>query len=211
MLKTYSSFAAILVTALSVSSPASAAPMFNPSSGHWYDVVSSGANGSWDNAEANAVSLGGHLVTLNDAVEEAWVRGAFGLSTWYWIGYNDAVIEGAFVWSSGETPGYTNWVEGEPNNAMPTTAGEDYAMLNHNPITGAWNDWSHLRPDYLNINISGIAEYITAGPTFAVPEPATIFIFALGLAGLGVMRRRNVVEIAQAMTTSCTVLVQAGR
>jgi len=53
------------------------APTFNSTTGHWYDIVSSGSNGSWDNAESNAIALGGHLVTINDAKEESWLRKTF--------------------------------------------------------------------------------------------------------------------------------------
>lgn len=161
------------------------AAIFNPGTGHWYELVSSGAGGEWDTAETAAIGLGGHLVTINDSTEEDWLRSNFGSSTRYWIGYNDVASEGSYVWSSGEAPGYSNWDGGEPNNASPPLEGEDYAVLNWNSTTGGWNDWSHARPDYYNI--SGIAEYATPTPEAS----STLVLLTMAAAGLGVLRRRT--------------------
>ena len=35
-----------------------------------------------------------------------------------WIGYNDIDNEGTFVWDDGSTSTYTNWADGEPNDAI---------------------------------------------------------------------------------------------
>jgi len=172
--------AAVALAACAVSS-AWAVPTFNPATGNWYDVVSSGANGSWQNAENNAIALGGHLVTTNNAAEEIWLRTNFGTQR-FWIGFNDVASEGNFVWSSGEAVTYTNWGGGEPNNAGGI---EDFAVMNWNQSTAHWNDWSHLRPDFNTFGpFNGIAEYAR------VPEPTTLLLLGLGLAGLGFARKR---------------------
>jgi hypothetical protein len=108
----------------------------NPTNGHTYYLAS---GTTWVSGEAIAVSLGGHLATINDAAENEFVRasvlGFDGADRRGWIGYNDVASEGNFVWSSGQTPGYTQWNTGEPNNANGT---EHYAeMLGSN---GNWND-----------------------------------------------------------------------
>ena len=69
---------------------------------------------SWDEAEAQAVALGGHLVTVNDAAEDAFLNSWAGEG--YWIGLTDRNGEGNWEWVSGEPVTYTNWLNGEPNN-----------------------------------------------------------------------------------------------
>ena len=86
-----------------------------------------------------AVGLGGHLVAINDAEENSWIRcnvatadGINGEDAW--IGLNDAASEGTFVWSNGDKATYTNWGGGEPNDAGGV---EDVAQLR---TDGRWND-----------------------------------------------------------------------
>ena len=97
-----------------------------------------------------AVQLGGHLVAINDAEENAWlletfrdyIEGSWGI----WIGLNDIQSEGQWVWSSGELVSYTNWGGSEPNNL----GGEDVASLYG---YGGWNDLNGNR-----YSIYGIVE-----------------------------------------------------
>ncbi len=82
------------------------------------------------------MGLGGHLVTINDAAERAWLVTTFGSSPYYWIGFNDIAVEGSWVWVNGELTPYTNWAGGEPNNWW---SGEDPAVMNW-ISRGLWND-----------------------------------------------------------------------
>ncbi|WP_300007294.1 bluetail domain-containing putative surface protein [Anabaena sp. AL09] len=94
--------------------------------------------GSWTQAQAQAASLGGNLVTVNDAAENQFLVNTFGGSENLWIGLTDEVTEGTFKWANGEAVTYTNWAPGEPNNL----GNEDYAEFNFGGV-GKWND----RPD----------------------------------------------------------------
>jgi hypothetical protein len=110
----------------------------NPATGHDYLYVAAPLM-PWAEAEANAVSLGGHLVTVNDAAEGEWLVATFG--TEYWIGLNDIAVEGEWVWVSGEPATFTNWQPGEPNDGQPgdPSVGEDAAAMRSIPQT-VWND-----------------------------------------------------------------------
>jgi Ca2+-binding RTX toxin-like protein len=93
------------------------------------------AIGSWTQAQAQAVSVGGNLVTINDALENQFLLSAFGGNGQLWIGLTDAVNEGVFRWANGETVTYTNWAPGQPDNFRD----EDYAEFN-GISPGKWND-----------------------------------------------------------------------
>ncbi|TWT46101.1 Lectin C-type domain protein [Phycisphaerae bacterium RAS1] len=109
-------------------------PFQNPANGHWYYLTSFG---SWSHHEQLAIGRGGHLVSINDAAENEWVRSTFspagGFDRSFVIGINDAAVEGTFEWSSGEPVTYTNWAAGEPNGG----AFENYGQMVPN---GTWND-----------------------------------------------------------------------
>src|SRR5688572_15573049 len=120
-----------------------AGPITNAANAHIYYLLSTN---TWTASEAEAVGLGGHLVTINDAAENQWVQNTFFPWTGdagLWIGLNDAANEGQFVWASGEPVTFIYWYPGEPNNL----GGEDYAAIRRPgevPPTGSWNDTSGL-------------------------------------------------------------------
>ena len=81
---------------------------------------------SWEEAEANAQKLGGHLVTINDAAENQFVASNFSRSFRdlgsyaAWIGTTDIDHKGQWTWSSSESALYSNWggaINGTPDNA----------------------------------------------------------------------------------------------
>ena len=118
-------------------------------------LLSSGAT-SWSEAQAEAESLGGNLVAIDDAAEQNWLRQTFGSSERFWIGLSDRNVEGDFQWVNGETSSYRNWAAGEPNDYKfngDFPAGEDYILMNWNSA-GQWNDM----PDRFAGTFRGVIE-----------------------------------------------------
>ena len=97
--------------------------------GHTYFLTSAG---TWAEAEAEAVSHGGHLVSVNDAAEQDFINGMLSGSTW--IGFTD---EGSSSWGwvNGDPDTYTNWAPPEPNGG----AGENCGV-SEEAWGGLWND-----------------------------------------------------------------------
>lgn len=100
----------------------------NPATGHWYAIVE---GTTWTAGEAYAVSLGGHLATINDAAEDRWIAVTFKQEAF--VGLNDIDKEGTWVWASGEPVTYTNWLPDEP-----WVGGGDVVHLNFDE-TGAFS------------------------------------------------------------------------
>lgn len=153
-------------------------PAINSSNGHIYYLLT---QDNWSASEMEAVSLGGHLVTINDADENAWIVSAFsnfgGVPRALWIGMNDAAVEGSFLFVSGEPVGYTNWGPSEPNNAA-SGVGEDWVhIFPPNDTAGRFPKWNDAP------NVSNAFGFIFNGvvEVAAVPEPSTFALVALVL------------------------------
>jgi hypothetical protein len=115
----------------------------NPDNNHRYLLT---PEMTWQEAENFARDMGGHLVTINDQLENQWLMQTFVTQNtqFLWIGINDQERENQFFWSSGENSQYQNWAKGEPNN-NPKQGGEDFGVLNGlaNPFNrplGTWSD-----------------------------------------------------------------------
>ncbi len=121
---------------------------------------------TWTDAEAQAVAMGGHLVTVNDATENLFLVNTFGTES-LWIGYTDAAVEGQWEWVSGETSTYTNWAPGQPDNYLGS---QDYARYTNYQSLGNWDDLDN------NQNLRGIVEIKNTTPTVTLavsPESVT--------------------------------------
>jgi hypothetical protein len=171
-----------LFAAFPVSASILSGPIVNPANGHTYYLLD---QAFWTTAEAEAVSLGGHLATVNDAAEDAFIFSNFaplispsGQNRSLLIGLNDVAAEGTFVWVSGEPVGYTNWQTGQPN---ADRFDSDYVGIYVTFGTpGTWHD-------LLN---NGDFGDVTYGVVEVVPEPCVGLLAACALA-LGRRRPRH--------------------
>ena len=109
--------------------PAPEALEFNPDTGHFYWLTP--AAQTWHDAEVYAYAEHGHLVTIDDAAEQAWLVDSFGAHD-PWIGYADHNGSGLFTWSTGDEGAYTNWNASSPGtpNGSPQYA--------HLAASGQW-------------------------------------------------------------------------
>jgi len=176
----------LLVSAASAFSTTLTGPIYNPANGHSYYLLTTSP---WTAAETEAVSLGGHLVTVNDAAENNFILATFsnygGVARALWTGLNDAAVENAFVWTSGETSLFRNWELGQPDDGGGFYPTEDYILIWPSPgprSPGEWNDYinSNTFPD-MPMNVFGVVE---------VPEPSSIALFLSGIAGMLLIRRK---------------------
>lgn len=163
-------------------------PVINPTNGHSYYLLTPE---TWTKSQAEAVTLGGNLVTINDATENSWVTSTFSNFTGViggralWIGLTDAASEGTFIWASGEPVLYTNWDPSEPNNHLGI---EDWGQILP-PGDSRYPRWNDA-PDVINpfgTTTDGVVEVMTV-----VSEPnKSVLLLLGGLLLLAHSRLRN--------------------
>src|SRR5262249_14516222 len=101
----------------------------------------------WDSAESDCVAWGGHLVSITDAKEEAFIDATFiatinaempdgGGNSGVWIGADDKQGEGMVGWSDGDPFTFTDWGVKEPNDTNHTKNCVFLAAPFHK-----WNDY----------------------------------------------------------------------
>jgi hypothetical protein len=119
---------------------------YDAATGHYYAQVD---GTTWVEAEDLAVSYGGHLVTVNDQMEQDWLSATFPTPNLF-IGLNDREQEGTWVWTSGEVTSFFPWTPGEPNDWEEGVPGEDFAVMNWTDEGGTvgWNDVPETEPAF---------------------------------------------------------------
>jgi len=119
---------------------------------------------TWEEAEANAVKLGGHLVTINDIGENNWVTKEFSQPGYYydgdslssdpasfthfWLGAKQSKAEGIWTWLDGSTYGfdlYPPTVDNFENLFLRTVFNLPPSFSNYNGKTGFW--WNGVAND----------------------------------------------------------------
>jgi hypothetical protein len=87
----------------------------------------------WREARVYCENLGGYLVTIGSASENAFVENlADPLDDDVWIGLSDEVNEGNWEWVTGEPVMYVNWEDNAPHGEE-----DDYVEMHRD---GTWND-----------------------------------------------------------------------
>ena len=160
----------VLLSAASAQAPVVETTAIHPTTGHLYIELSPS---NWFEAEAQAVALGGHLVTVNSQSEWNWIRSTFQTcGRPLWIGLTDSANEGSFKWVSGEPVSFTAWKLNEPNDFG---GNEDHAVQDWG---GAWYDLNGAQTETGEFPcqakpIRGLVE-ITGNTMAATPESLSV-------------------------------------
>ncbi|MEP6746152.1 MAG: lectin-like protein [Bacteroidota bacterium] len=100
---------------------------------------------SWPAAKLASSQVNGHLVTITDVGEDAFIKTNLPQPDYgAWIGLYNTGTVGSFAWVTGEPVNYTDWNIGEPNNegGNATTVAEPYVHIRSAAPNDKWNDIS---------------------------------------------------------------------
>ena len=168
--------------------------------------------GTWQEAQDFAVSIGGNLVSITSQTEQNFIDSNFRYyNTTSLLGLltGGKKVNGSWTWSDGSAWSYTNWQPGQPD----AWGGQDvmhYVGNNGNGPIGAtlWDDyWGDSAGGISNYGLYGYSGFIvewTSTPAApgnnAVPEPsewAAMGLLGAGLLGLVVRGRKKKLEVNQ--------------
>jgi hypothetical protein len=96
---------------------------------------------TWHQARDYAYGQGAILACITSAAENQFVHDNFA-GNHLWLGATDEIMEGVWLWLSGEPFVYAQWCSGEPNNAISS---EDYLHFDMRE-GGCWNDLYNNHP-----------------------------------------------------------------
>lgn len=134
---------------LTVRSPLSDKDLYeDPDTGHLYYLTEPTR---WTDAQAEAESVDGNLVTINDEAEHDFLWSSFGRATPFWIGLTDREEEGSFAWVSGQEFDYDYWAMVKPDSGYYGGEDLDSVVMNWRgpgDYNGGWGDVENDGPDY---------------------------------------------------------------
>jgi hypothetical protein len=157
----------------------------NPDNGHQYSLTINHSN--WLDAEAEAVGVGGHLVTVNDAAEQQWLLGLSNplLSSYARDYQGNSGQNGSWIGMFYDGTGDINqldswlWLTGEVGSEFLVPAGSFYNYNGlHMVLIGSFHSEIGMisngphHDDNPSFYLQGIIE--------VVPEPTTLSLLALG-------------------------------
>lgn len=162
--------------------------------GHEYALTQDYHN--WVDAELEAVSVGGHLVTVNDAAENMW------LAQTYYNSFNrsgsssmqNAVWIGLYYTGIGSRSDYSNswnWISGDTSSYRASVYGgrssgdADHMYLHGwtHPYRGTWN-YNRIHDVNPTYYFKGVIELV-------IPAPGAIVLGSIGLGFVGWLRRHR--------------------
>lgn len=115
---------------------------------------------TWESAKKYCEEIGGHLATVTDASEWAFVSEfvkTSGDNDRYYLGASDSENEGEWKWVTGEPFNFTAWSTGNPDNSSYI---QDYLHIWYGKTNPSWDD---IQPIY---NLAGfICEIENLTPT----------------------------------------------
>ena len=154
-------------------------PVAAGGNGHFYEAVASTQMITWDQANLEAESRGGHLVTITSHAEndfvftlvddnQFWVMSISWRGPWIGAIQLPGSVEpdDGWTWVTGEPFEYTNWNDGQPNEFN----GNNEDRIHFGNELGRVPSWNDVPAGFGEIN-SYVIEY--------VPEPASCWLFTL--------------------------------
>ena len=103
---------------------------------HYYQIFERPEGIEWDDAKTESESLGGYLVIINDAEENAFLTSIGAGNGLLPLGASE-ISEGEWRWVDGTPLSYANWAPGEPNNFGDVN--EEHLMA-YSPLWPGWLD-----------------------------------------------------------------------
>ncbi len=139
--------------------------------GHSYYIYKSNKN--WEGAEKACEKVGGHLVTISNAAENAFVtkytqkiQPRYG---WIWIGFCNKYETDGWQWVTGEPVNYVNWLDPDFDYSYFEYAG----LFINTSVVGAWDfclgDWEQ----YYMCEWDTVSVTVSAPKTVKADQPAS--------------------------------------